>query len=98
MAAAPQVAAAAGQQLVETEHLAAALLEQPNGLARHIVSQAGGEPSVLLDALQHFMRRQPTVHGSSGVQQVSPIPSYTLCHLLHLPSARGPDTLYVCHE
>ena len=80
LAAAPQVAAAAGQQLVETEHLAAVLLEQPNGLARRIVSQAGGEPSALLEALQHFMRRQPTVHGSAGVQQVS----YTLLYRVFL--------------
>lgn len=32
-------------QLVETEHLFKALLEQPNGLARRIMSKAGLNPT-----------------------------------------------------
>ena len=45
-----------------------ALLEQPNGLARRIVSKAGGNPTALLDAVDAFTRRQPRVSGDS--QQV----------------------------
>jgi len=52
----------------ETEHLLKALLEQPNGLARRIVSKAGGNPTALLDAVDAFTRRQPRVSGDS--QQV----------------------------
>lgn len=32
-------------QIVETEHLFKALLEQPNGLARRILSKAGLNPT-----------------------------------------------------
>ena len=45
-----------------------ALLEQPNGLARRVVSKAGGNPSAMLDAVDAFTRRQPRVSGDS--QQV----------------------------
>lgn len=40
--AAPELAQDAGQQIVETEHLFKALLEQPNGLARSVVCQDWG--------------------------------------------------------
>jgi ATP-dependent Clp protease ATP-binding subunit ClpB len=53
----------------ETEHLMKALLEQPNGLARRVVSKAGGNPSALLDTVDAFTRRQPRVSGDS--QQVT---------------------------
>lgn len=37
--AAPELAKEASQQIVETEHLMKALLEQPNGLARRVLSK-----------------------------------------------------------
>ena len=43
-----------------------ALLEQPNGLARRVVSKAGGNPTVLLDATDAYIRRQPRVSGDSS--------------------------------
>ncbi len=43
--AAPEVAKDASQQIVETEHLTKALLEQPNGLARRIIAKAGSDAS-----------------------------------------------------
>lgn len=43
-----------------------ALLEQPNGLARRVVSKAGGNPTALLDATDAFIRRQPRVSGDSS--------------------------------
>ena len=42
---APEVARGYSQQIVETEHLFKALLEQPNGLARRILSKAGLNPT-----------------------------------------------------
>lgn len=42
---APEVARGYSQQQVEAEHLMKALLEQPNGLARRILSKAGLNPT-----------------------------------------------------
>jgi hypothetical protein len=42
---APEIARNYSQQIVETEHLFKALLEQPNGLARRIMSKAGANPT-----------------------------------------------------
>ncbi len=64
--AAPEIAKQYSQQIVETEHLLKALLEQPNGLARKIISKADGNPTALLDATEAFIRRQPRVSGDSS--------------------------------
>ena len=64
--AAPEIAKEYGQQVVETEHLLKALLEQPNGLARRILSKAGSDATRLLDRVDAYIRRQPTVSGDSG--------------------------------
>lgn len=61
---APEIARNYSQQLVETEHLFKALLEQPNGLARRILSKAGLNPTTILDKLETFIKRQPKVSGS----------------------------------
>jgi ATP-dependent Clp protease ATP-binding subunit ClpB len=37
------------------------MLEQPNGLARRILSKAGVEPSILLDKTDAYIRKQPKV-------------------------------------
>lgn len=55
-------------QIVETEHLLKALLEQPNGLARRLVAKAGSDPSRLLDKVDAFIRRQPRVSGDTAQQ------------------------------
>ena len=62
--AAPEIARGYSQQIVETEHLFKALLEQSNGLARRIVSKAGLNPTRLLDRTEEFVRKQPKVSGS----------------------------------
>ncbi|KAJ7295827.1 hypothetical protein O6H91_Y161300 [Diphasiastrum complanatum] len=49
------------QQVVETEHLMKALLEQKNGLARRIFSKAGLDNTALLQTTEHFIERQPKV-------------------------------------
>lgn len=64
--AAPEVAKEYSQQIVETEHLMKALLEQPNGLARRIFSKAGSDASLLLDRTDGFIRKQPRVSGESA--------------------------------
>ncbi|KAL4458733.1 hypothetical protein ABPG75_013598 [Micractinium tetrahymenae] len=61
---APEVARGYSQQQVETEHLLKALLEQPNGLARRILSKAGLNPTQLLDRTDAFIRRNPRVSGN----------------------------------
>ena len=53
-------------QIVETEHLLKALLEQPNGLARRILAKAGANPSQLLEKVDQYIRRQPKVSGDAN--------------------------------
>lgn len=64
--ASPEVAKESKQQIVETEHLMKALLEQRNGLARRIFAKAGVDNTSLLQATERFIQRQPKVMGDSG--------------------------------
>lgn len=66
--AAPEIATEYSQQIVETEHLLKALLEQPNGLARRVISKAGSDATRLLDKTDAFIRRQPRVTGDTAQQ------------------------------
>ena len=50
------------------EHLLKALLEQPNGLARRIVSKAGSDPTRLLDRTDEYIRKQPRQSGAAAQQ------------------------------
>ena len=69
----PEIAKGFSHQIVETEHLMKALLEQPNGLARRLVSKAGGNPSVLLEQTDAYIRKQPKVTGDAGQVRLSPL-------------------------
>ena len=60
-------------QIVETEHLMKALLEQPNGMARRILAKAGSNPTDLLDKTDGYIRQQPRISGDS--QQVIILPA-----------------------
>ncbi|XP_031397045.1 chaperone protein ClpB3, chloroplastic [Punica granatum] len=62
----PDVAKENKHQIVETEHLMKALLEQKNGLARRIFSKAGIDNTRLLEATDKFIQRQPKVLGESS--------------------------------
>ncbi|KAK9061716.1 hypothetical protein SSX86_018899 [Deinandra increscens subsp. villosa] len=62
----PEVAKENKHQIVETEHLMKALLEQKNGLARRIFSKAGVDNTRLLEATDKFIHRQPKVIGESA--------------------------------
>lgn len=64
--ASPEVAKESKQQIVETEHLMKALLEQRNGLARRIFAKAGVDNTSLLQATERFIQRQPKVMGDMG--------------------------------
>ncbi|KAL5999262.1 Chaparone protein ClpB2 [Asimina triloba] len=62
----PEVAKESKHQIVETEHLMKALLEQKNGLARRIFSKAGVDNTRLLEATDKFIERQPKVLGETA--------------------------------
>lgn len=47
------------QQVVETEHLMKALLEQKDGLARRIITKAGLDNTSVLQAVDDFISQQP---------------------------------------
>ncbi|KAL2634924.1 hypothetical protein R1flu_006403 [Riccia fluitans] len=64
--ASPDVAKESKQQIVETEHLMKALLEQRNGLARRIFAKAGVDNTSLLQATERFIQRQPKVMGDTS--------------------------------
>lgn len=50
------------QQVVESEHLMKALLEQKDGLARRIFAKAGLDNTSVLQATIDFISQQPKVH------------------------------------
>lgn len=75
---APAIAKRYSQQVVETEHMFKFLLEEPNGLARRIVSKAGSNASRLLDKTEAFIKQQPKVSGDSA--QVNTSRPYLLEH------------------
>uniref|UniRef100_K3YPM3 Clp R domain-containing protein n=1 Tax=Setaria italica TaxID=4555 RepID=K3YPM3_SETIT len=54
------------QQIVESEHLMKALLEQKDGLARRIFSKAGVDNTSVLQATDEFISRQPKVSGDTS--------------------------------
>ncbi|GER30714.1 chaperone protein clpB [Striga asiatica] len=62
----PEVAKENKHQIVETEHLMKALLEQKDGLARRIFSKAGVDNTRLLEATDKYIQRQPKVLGDSA--------------------------------
>eukprot|EP00899_Mesostigma_viride_P006996 jgi/Mesvir1/16298/Mv14226-RA.2 len=64
--AAPEIAKRYRHQVVETEHLMKSLLEQADGLAPRIVKQAKQDPAKLLQWVEDFTGRQPTVSGASS--------------------------------
>lgn len=49
------------QQVVETEHLMKALVEQKDGLARRIFTKAGLDNTSLLQSTDNFISHQPKV-------------------------------------
>lgn len=54
------------QQVVESEHLMKALLEQKDGLARRILTKAGLDNTSVLQATDDFISQQPKVTGDTS--------------------------------
>ncbi|KAL4570358.1 hypothetical protein LXL04_026010 [Taraxacum kok-saghyz] len=54
------------QQIVESEHLMKALLEQKDGLARRILTKAGLDNTSVLQATDSFIAQQPKVMDTSS--------------------------------
>ncbi|KAL2346666.1 hypothetical protein Fmac_000666 [Flemingia macrophylla] len=54
------------QQIVESEHLMKALLEQKDGLARRIFTKAGLDNTSVLQATDNFIAQQPKVTGDTS--------------------------------
>lgn len=61
-----EAARASKQQVVETEHLMKALLEQKDGLARRIFTKAGLDNTSVLQATDNFISQQPKVIGDTS--------------------------------
>ena len=64
-----------GQQQIEVEHLAAALLGQKDGIAARAVEKAGASPAALTQRIQQAIERMPRVSGSgapAGQVYISP--------------------------
>ncbi|KAK8965005.1 hypothetical protein KSP40_PGU006515 [Platanthera guangdongensis] len=66
------------QQMVETEHLMKALLEQKDGLARRIFTKAGVDNTTVLQATDQFISSQPKIFGDTS----GPIVGQNLISLL----------------
>lgn len=61
-----EAAQANKQQIVESEHLMKALLEQKDGLARRIFTKAGVDNTSVLQATDEFISQQPKVTGDTA--------------------------------
>lgn len=61
IAGAVEAARTSKQQVVQSEHLMKALLEQKDGLARRIFTKAGVDNTSVLQATDDFISRQPKV-------------------------------------
>lgn len=61
-----EAAQANKQQVVESEHLMKALLEQKDGLARRIFTKAGVDNTSVLQATDEFITQQPKVTGDTS--------------------------------
>lgn len=95
--AAPDIAQNASQQIVDTEHLFKALLEQPNGLARRILAKAGSNPTQLLEKTDQYIRQQPRVTGDSS-QVCCPCVFKRCSTLQHMPEAVSDACVYKEHS
>src|SRR5260370_9891915 len=73
---AAQMEALAGRhQNLIPEHLLKALLDDPEGLASHLVRDAGGDPELLKNAAEERLERLPKATGADGTEN-GPHPIY----------------------
>ena len=79
-----QTAAAGGHAQVEAVHLLAALLAQPEGIARPLFEAAGVQPSTVIAGVEAELKKLPAVSGATVAA-----PSYSRAVLQIL--AKGND-------
>ena len=70
VAKSPELAKASSHQLVETEHLTLAMMQDASGLARTVLQRAGVSPDAGLKNVERFVGRQPQVTGGAGGGQM----------------------------
>src|SRR2546429_8837959 len=78
-----------GQQQIEAEHLAVALLSQDGGVAARVVEKAGVAPATLLQRLQQAIEKMPRVSGG-GAQAGPGYHSARADEGFHKPAAPAP--------
>jgi len=61
----PEIVKQARKQQLESEHLAKALLDQPDGLALRILKKCDVNVAQLRDRVEEFINRQPKLTNSS---------------------------------
>ncbi len=59
-------ALSAGHQQFTPEHILKVLLDDPEGLASSLISQAGGKPKAAHDGVEAALKAMPSVSGGSG--------------------------------
>ncbi|KAL9260872.1 Chaperone protein ClpB4, mitochondrial-like protein [Drosera capensis] len=72
IAGAVEAARSNNNQLVESEHLVKALLQQKDGLARRILTKTGLDNSSVLQFVDDFISKQPKVTGDISGQIIGP--------------------------
>ncbi|KAF9613332.1 hypothetical protein IFM89_007061 [Coptis chinensis] len=85
------------QQIVESEHLMKALLEQKDGLARRIFTKAGVDNSSVLQATDDFISRQIKVEGDTSGPRIGSHLQSLLDNARRLKKEFGDDYLSVEH-
>jgi ATP-dependent Clp protease ATP-binding subunit ClpB len=78
--AAGGLAARRSHQGIDVEHLLAALLEQPEGLAARLLEAAGVAPRAVAEAVERELARRPQVSGPAG----GPSQTFITQRLAHL--------------
>ncbi len=61
-----------GNQSIDIEHMAIALLEQADGVVRAVLSKLGVDPNGVVQQLQNELSKLPKVSGAGGGEYLSP--------------------------
>ena len=70
---APEVAKKYKHQIVETEHLLKALLDDRKGLFRRLVEEGGGSAQRLEGSVERFLNQQPRVEGDDADEKLGQV-------------------------
>ena len=70
---APEVAKQYKHQIVETEHLLKALLDDRKGLFRRLVEEGGGSAQRLEGSVERFLNQQPRVEGDDADEKLGQV-------------------------